>query len=166
MKKKIIRIIIILILIIFVWAIIRFVIGGSEDTWICVDNEWIKHGVPSAPMPTEPCGNQVESDVVVFSPQPNQVITSPLEIEGEARGFWFFEADFLIVLVNWDGLIIGEGLAMAQTGWMTEDFVEFKAVIEFEKPDYGERGTLIFRKDNPSGLPEHDDAFEVLILFE
>lgn len=166
MKKKIIRIIIILILLIVVWAIIRFVIGGSEDTWICVDGEWVKHGVPSAPMPTETCGNQVESDVVVFSPQPNQVITSPLEIEGEARGFWFFEADFLIVLVNWDGLIIGEGLAMAQTEWMTEDFVEFKAVIEFEKPDYGERGTLIFRKDNPSGLPEHDDAFEVLILFE
>lgn len=64
-KKKIIRIIIILIFVIVVLFIIRFVIGGSEDTWICVDppdgeagGEWVKHGVPSAPMPTEPCGNQ------------------------------------------------------------------------------------------------------------
>lgn len=56
MKKRVLRVIIILILIIFVWAIIRFVIGGPEDDWICVDNEWVKHGVPSAPMPTEPCG--------------------------------------------------------------------------------------------------------------
>jgi len=56
MKKQVLRVIIIIILIIFVWAIIRFVIGGPEDDWICVDNEWVKHGVPSAPMPTEPCG--------------------------------------------------------------------------------------------------------------
>lgn len=58
MKKKILRIIIILILIVVALVIIRFVIGGSEDTWICVDDEWVKHGVPSAPMPTEPCNNQ------------------------------------------------------------------------------------------------------------
>ncbi len=56
MKRKILRIIFILILLVVVWAIIRFVIGGSEDTWICVDNEWVKHGVPSAPKPTKPCG--------------------------------------------------------------------------------------------------------------
>lgn len=106
------------------------------------------------------------SDVVVFSPQLNEVITSPLVIEGKARGFWFFEADFPIVLVNWDGLIIAEAIAKAQTDWMTEDFVEFKAVIDFKKPDYGKNGTLIFQKDNPSGLPENDAAFEVPILFE
>jgi uncharacterized protein YxeA len=57
MKKRILRIIIILIFVIVVLFIIRFVIGGSEDTWICVDNEWVKHGVPSAPMPTESCGD-------------------------------------------------------------------------------------------------------------
>ena len=55
--RKIIKIIIILILIVVVWFVIRFVIGGSEDTWICDNNEWVKHGVPSAPMPIEPCGD-------------------------------------------------------------------------------------------------------------
>lgn len=28
---------------------------SQEDDWICVDGEWIKHGYPSAPKPTEPC---------------------------------------------------------------------------------------------------------------
>lgn len=38
--------------------IIRFVIGGSEDTWICVDGKWVKHGNPTALMPTELCGGK------------------------------------------------------------------------------------------------------------
>ena len=49
------KVIIIIIIIIAVWAFIRFVIGGSEDTWMCVDGEWVKHGVPSAPKPTKLC---------------------------------------------------------------------------------------------------------------
>ncbi len=34
----------------------RLLVGGGEDTWICVDGEWIRHGVPSAPMPEGGCG--------------------------------------------------------------------------------------------------------------
>lgn len=49
------KVIIIIILIIVVWFVIRFVFGGSEDTWICVEGEWIKHGVPNASMPDKPC---------------------------------------------------------------------------------------------------------------
>lgn len=37
------------------WLVIRFVIGGSEDAWICVDGEWIRHGYPSADMPEGSC---------------------------------------------------------------------------------------------------------------
>lgn len=55
-KKKIITIIIAVVVIAAVWFFIGFVIGGPEDDWICVDGEWVKHGAPSAPMPTEPCG--------------------------------------------------------------------------------------------------------------
>ncbi len=41
-----------------VWVFIRFVVGGPEDTWICVNGEWIMHGAPSAAMPTTPCGEE------------------------------------------------------------------------------------------------------------
>jgi hypothetical protein len=103
--------------------------------------------------------------IEVYSPIMGERISSPLIITGQARGNWYFEADFPIVLVDWDGLIIAEAIAQAQGDWMTEDFVPFRAEIEFEKPDYGERGTLILRKDNPSGLPENDDAIEIPVFF-
>jgi hypothetical protein len=54
MKKtsKILAIILICILGLF---IVRFLFGGNEDTWICKDNQWIKHGNPSSPMPSISC---------------------------------------------------------------------------------------------------------------
>lgn len=36
---------------------IRFVLGGNEDAWLCQDGQWVQHGNPSTPQPTEPCGN-------------------------------------------------------------------------------------------------------------
>ena len=103
--------------------------------------------------------------VRISTPLPDQNITSPLLIEGEARGTWFFEADFPVILTNWDGLIIAEHYAHAEGEWMTESFVPFTAILEFEKPNYGERGTLILQKANPTGFPEFDDAVEISILF-
>ena len=286
--------------------VLRFVIGGSEDTWICDNGEWVKHGVPSAPKPTEICenkliggdkdeygclvgagyqwcpstekcqrmweeycveykdqfrgeladclsfdpeecpnqcvvcspcpecssiscqteefcenlginrnwyenikkrleenkdinsfedcvragnpvlesypqqcvadgrtfieyiGNELEKmDLIhIDSPRPNQNITSPLEIKGEARGAWFFEGDFPVVLTNWDGLIIAEGYATALGEWMTEEFVPFEAELEFTvDTSVSDKGSLILQKDNPSGLPENDDALEIPIIF-
>mgnify|MGYP001579147394 CR=1 FL=1 len=110
----------------------------------------------------------------VFTPRPNQAISSPLIIEGEARGYWFFEATFPVVLTNWDGLIIAQHYAQAQDEWMTEEYVPFKAVLEFESPafpgadenHFSRRGYLILQKSNPSGLPEYDDALEIPIWFK
>ena len=48
---------------------------------------------------------------------------------------------------------------------MTEDSVPFTATLEFTRPEYGETGALILRRDNPSGLPENDDAVEISIRF-
>lgn len=118
----------------------------------------------------ENIGNEFEKmDLIQLdTPRPNQVIKSPLTIKGQARGYWFFEASFPVVLTNWDGLIIAEGIATAKDEWMTEDFVPFEAVIEFivDKDIYSNKGTLILRKDNPSGLPEHDDALEIPVTYE
>lgn len=102
------------------------------------------------------------------SPRPEQQISSPLTITGEARGNWFFEASFPVFLTDWDGLIIAQGIATAKGDWMTADFVPFEATLNFtvDKDVYSRRGTLILQKDNPSGLPEHDDALEITINFE
>ena len=100
----------------------------------------------------------------------NQEITSPITITGEARGGWYFEASFPIVVVDWDGKIIGEGYASAQGEWMTAEYVPFIANVEFDTGEisgnYSRKGTIILRKDNPSDLPEHDDAFEIPVVFK
>ncbi len=51
LKKLLLTLAVIVVAILF----LRFVVGGSEDDWICDNGQWVKHGVPSAPMPEEPC---------------------------------------------------------------------------------------------------------------
>src|SRR3989338_7210150 len=117
---------------------------------------------------TENIGNELEKiDLIrISTPRPNQTISSPLTIRGEARGTWFFEASFPVVLTDWDGRIIAEGIAQAKNDWMTTDFVPFEATLTFtvDKNAYSNKGSLILRKDNPSGLPQNDDALEIPIV--
>lgn len=103
--------------------------------------------------------------IILTKPVTGEYISSPVTIEGKARGNWFFEASFPVVIVNWDGLIIGQGIAKAQSDWMTADYVPFSAEVEFTKQTVKNNGWIILRKDNPSGLPQNDDAFEVPIFF-
>lgn len=104
-------------------------------------------------------------EIQVTSPEDGGLIESPLKLSGEARGTWFFEGDFPVVLTDWDGKIIAEGYVTAKGDWMTKDYVAFEGELEFETPEYGDTGTLIFQKDNPSDLPEHDAAFDMPVRF-
>lgn len=119
---------------------------------------------------TDDVENEVSKNelIRVDSPSVNQVIKNPITVTGEARGYWFFEASFPIDVVDWDGRIIGSGLATANGDWMTEDFVSFTGTVSYDLPSDTPylRGAIILKKDNPSGLPEHDDAIEIPIQFE
>lgn len=99
----------------------------------------------------------------VTTPTPGHSVSSPIEVAGEAQGHWFFEATAPVVVVNWDGLIIGEGYIEAQGEWMTEEMVPFTGSISYELPadSYSNRGTLILQRANASGLPQFDVAIEV-----
>lgn len=55
MKKKILAFFFVIAAILFIIFVLRFVIGGSEDTWICVNGQWQKHGNPSSTPPSETC---------------------------------------------------------------------------------------------------------------
>jgi len=106
--------------------------------------------------------------IVVTSPSSGATVTNPINVTGQARGIWYFEASFPLIVVDWDGRIIGEGYAQASDDWMTEDFVPFTGTVSYDLPEDTpyKRGALIFKKDNPSGLPQYDDALEIPILFE
>lgn len=117
--------------------------------------------------------------VQAFSPNRHEVISSPLSIQGEAPGTWFFEGSAPIVLVNWDGVIVAQGYVEAQDDWMTEDVIAFEGEMTFtdifpqteeeldfeQLEEFMKKGTLILKKSNPSGMPEKDDAIEIPIRF-
>lgn len=111
-------------------------------------------------------GKLAEAPIYIESPVSGAEISSPLTVSGVAKGPWFFEASFPLILTDWDGKIIAQSHATAQGEWMTTDYVRFSGTINFEKPTYGIRGTLVFRKDNPSGLPQNDDAREITVFFK
>lgn len=159
MKKVNIIVVAILVVLIAVLGI-RFLSG--EDDWICKNGEWIKHGNPSASKPTKPCGNQIaqENDIVVNLPQTNQVVESPLILNGKARGTWFFEASAPVRLLDDKGKELAAGIIQASGEWMTTDYVSFTGELKFSYNTTSE-GTLVFNKDNPSGLPQNDKEFKV-----
>lgn len=64
MIQKIIKIVLIVIGVAVV-AVLAVKGLSQEDDWICVDGQWVKHGVPSAPMPTEPCDKAGEEIMTV-----------------------------------------------------------------------------------------------------
>jgi hypothetical protein len=161
---------IIIIAIIILGALAVGVLGlrllSGEDDWICANGEWIKHGAPDAPKPTEPCpGSEAvkNENIRVTKPVAGDIITSPLQIEGEAR-LWYFEASFPVKLVDDNGTVLAQGPAQAQSDWMTENFVAFKAELKFNLPAT-EKGKLILSKDNPSGLPQYDEQIEIPVIF-
>lgn len=115
---------------------------------------------------TEDVGNVPDKSSLITLTDlvPNQKIKSPLTVHGEARGGWYFEATFPIRVADSNGNVIGSGPAKANGDWMVEDFVPFSATITFTKPATA-TGTISFLKDNPSGLPENDDALVVPVQF-
>ncbi len=58
MKNKIFIVGVVLVLIFVAIVAIRFFLSGDEDTWICQNGRWVKHGSPREPMPETGCGEQ------------------------------------------------------------------------------------------------------------
>lgn len=116
---------------------------------------------------TKAIGNELEKMGLIktTAPRPSEVVSSPLELAGYARGYWFFEANFPVMMLDEDGTELGRSFVTAQDDWMTEDFVEYRGTFDFGEPK-GKRGTLVLKKANMSDLPENDDELRVPVLFE
>ena len=110
-------------------------------------------------------GDCRSDQIVLDLPARGAVVASPLEVRGRARGTWFFEGDFPLVLLDGRGNLVAQGFATAQGDWMTTEFVPFFAVLRFRSPEPGP-GRLILKKDNPSDRRELDDALVVTVIFD
>lgn len=107
MKKNIIIIILSVIIVVLAIFMLRFILSGKEDSWICENGEWIKHGNPSEAHPDLPCGKMTDNEeeepdnkkdengeeqgekknIVVDFPAEGEIVNFPFKISGEARVF-------------------------------------------------------------------------------
>lgn len=83
MDKKILTVVLVILAIASSLVVIRFL--TPEDTWICVEGEWVKHGNPSVEKPAEDCPGQ--KNIIIGSPEAGQVVGKNLVVKGRARVF-------------------------------------------------------------------------------
>lgn len=117
------------------------------------------------PAPPTAVTPDMSNFIVVDAPLPNTAIKSPLLISGKARGTWYFEASFPVELLDANGKQLVIMPIQADGEWMTEDFVPFHATLSWSTSTTP-TGTLVFHRDNPSGLPEHDKELRVPVILE
>ena len=117
---------------------------------------------------SEDIGNELELiDLIILNNQhPNQEISSPLIVLGRARGSWFFEGDFPIRLLDSRGKELATSTAQTNDNWTTDNFVSFRATLEFKSPILFKSGRLVLEKANPSGLVQNSVQLEVPIKFQ
>jgi len=125
------------------------------------DESFVSEGTTNdadSPMP-------LSSKVIVTAPVAESRVGSSFTVAGVAPGPWFFEAQFPMQVRDMEGNVVGRATATAQGEWMTEELVTFTAMMQIDATFHGE-AILILMKDNPSGMPEHDDAIEVPITVD
>lgn len=108
---------------------------------------------------------QTNDKIIVFTPVQNELIESPYRVMGQARGGWYFEATFPIKLLDANKKEIAATTGQALSDWMTTEFVPFQSELIFEKPKT-DTGSVIFKKDNPSGDPKTDESIEIPVRFK
>lgn len=180
----------ILIVVGFVAGILSFIYRGelakdpvacTQEAMICPDGSSVGREGPKCEFTPCPDVNQViesKKDLIILENIiPYSLISPGFVVKGKARGSWFFEGSFPVLITDEVGLLRNDVIATAEGDWMTEDFVPFSVTLEYSdlymkgNPYYKkgdeifDKGILIFQKDNPSGLSEHDDSLRIPIRF-
>lgn len=102
--------------------------------------------------------------VKLTSPDLNSELSSPVAVEGEMPGTWFFEASAPIKILDANGKVLAQGPVQAQGDWMQTGPVQFKGTFSFTPTT--PTGVLVISKDNPSGLPENDQSVSFPLKFK
>ena len=103
--------------------------------------------------------------ITVTSPSPGSFISSPVIVKGTASGSWFFEGSFPVEVRDSHGKVIGKGIATSTMDWMTTGFIPFKAVVSFSAVTAKTAGSIVFKRDNPSGDASNDQFVEMPVIF-
>ncbi len=92
---------------------------------------------------------QLEESIHIFTPEPDEVISFPLEITGEAKSEWFEDGQFPIRVLSEVGTSIANGIVVITEPISEDGYTSFTASLdEFDTSNW-EFGTLMFIKSDP-----------------
>lgn len=107
----------------------------------------------------------IANAIVLENLKKGDLLSSPFTLKGKAKG-WYFEGSFPIEIKNNKGVSVFKGIAEAQGNWMSGEYVPFETKINFSLQVPGSLGSIILKKDNPSGLLENEDSVTLPIVFK
>ena len=139
----------------------------SMEAKICPDGTAVGRSGPDCQFTPCPISTTTPEKVIVqnVNIKAGDMVANPLEVSGEARGNWYFEASFPVKIYDDNGTLLGSIPAEAQSDWMTENFVPFNTLLIFTDSTT-ESGTLVLEKDNPSGLPQNAGQIKIPVRFK
>jgi hypothetical protein len=101
--------------------------------------------------------NSDNKNIVIVSPEAREIIKSPLNITGQINGEGWsgYEGQAgTVELRDEKGQKIGSAVLETTTDWMLLP-AKFKGILTFNSSQE-QNGTLVFRNENPSGMPENE----------
>jgi hypothetical protein len=136
--------------------------SGEMNGELTPSDEMTQEILPDVTIQPGPEVTQVE----VVSPAANEVVTSPVMVDGIVPPGWMFEGQLTLRLLDDQQQLIVEapGLEKYPGSWQTGESIEFSGSLEFTTS--AATGTLVVAKANPSGLPENEDSFSVPVRFQ
>ncbi len=109
--------------------------------------------------------NADANTIAVTSPKQGATVSRTFTVSGQARGGWYFEANFPLEVLSNTGTRLVQSPVAAQGEWMTSNFVPF--TVEVTIPgNYTGPATLVLHNDNPSGLPENAKSVSIPIIVQ
>ncbi len=135
-------------------------VACTQEAKLCPDGSSVGRTGPNCEFAACPESQMIEVDF----PKSGDAVSSPLKVTGKARGNWYFEASFPVKLFDGNGRQIAVVPAQAKGEWMTTEFVPFEATLVFDLPATAS-GTLVLKRDNPSGLPQNDASMSIPVRF-
>lgn len=104
-------------------------------------------------------------DLVYLSILPNAKVSGVLNLTGEVKGGYFFEANILVNVLDANRNVLRQGHGTATTDWMTTDPVTFTATVDFTGLPTGP-AYLEIHNDNASGLSENNKSILIPVIIE
>lgn len=105
-----------------------------------------------------------KTSIYITTPELPLTLTNPTIVIGKVDRNWVFEGSFPVDLFDDQNQILFQGTASVPN-WTegTGELVDFTLNLNFTTS--ASSGYLIFRKDNPSGLPENDQSLTLPVSF-